>query len=393
MTPDLDATRAGFSRFLGSKPDRLHVAAHSHHPWPDVSFEAQQRAWLDAAELIDQKWDRVLGEVIPHALAHVARQLSLPGTDSLAVAPNTHEFLLRLLSCIERPVPRILTTDGEFHSFSRQIARLEEAGRVIVERVPVAPWEDFEDRLAVAAAAFEGELFYFSQCFFNSGYAIEDLARIVRAVPLAETLVVIDGYHGFMARPTDLSAVAGRAFYLAGGYKYAMAGEGCCFLHCPDGHGERPVNTGWYAGFGELSARPSGVPYARGGARFLGATFDPSGWYRFGAVQDWLQATGWSVPAIHEHVAALQARLLAALDATAQRALTSATLLPPPGITRGHFLTFESDRAADLHQRFLAQKVITDYRGDRLRIGLGIYHRDRDIDELAARIEAALADE
>ena len=63
MTPDLDATRAGFSRFLGSKPDRLHVAAHSHHPWPDVSFEAQQRAWLDAAELIDQKWDRVLGEV------------------------------------------------------------------------------------------------------------------------------------------------------------------------------------------------------------------------------------------------------------------------------------------------------------------------------------------
>ena len=29
-----------FSRFLGAAPGRLHVAAHSHHPWPDVTFEA-----------------------------------------------------------------------------------------------------------------------------------------------------------------------------------------------------------------------------------------------------------------------------------------------------------------------------------------------------------------
>ena len=40
-----------FSRFLQSDPDRLHFAAHSHHPWPDVSFEAQKRCWLDAARL------------------------------------------------------------------------------------------------------------------------------------------------------------------------------------------------------------------------------------------------------------------------------------------------------------------------------------------------------
>ena len=44
---------------------------------------------------------------------------------------------------------------------------------------------------------------------------------------------------GFMARPTDLSDIADRAFYLAGGYKYAMAGEGCCFLHCPPDYGPR----------------------------------------------------------------------------------------------------------------------------------------------------------
>ena len=47
-----------FSRFLGD--GRLHFAAHSHHPWPDVTFDAHQRAWLDAAELMDDKWERVL---------------------------------------------------------------------------------------------------------------------------------------------------------------------------------------------------------------------------------------------------------------------------------------------------------------------------------------------
>ena len=31
-------------------------------------------------------------------------------------------------------------------------------------------------------------------------------------VPNDDSLVVIDGYHGFLARPTDLSAIQDRAF-------------------------------------------------------------------------------------------------------------------------------------------------------------------------------------
>ena len=47
-------------------------------------------------------------------------------------------------------------------------------------------------------------------------------------------------------------------FYLGGGYKYAMAGEGMGFMHCPPGFGPRPPITGWYAEFGELTAPPGG---------------------------------------------------------------------------------------------------------------------------------------
>ncbi|MGH8886830.1 MAG: aminotransferase class V-fold PLP-dependent enzyme [Egibacteraceae bacterium] len=382
------SSKRHFTRFLGSDPERLHVAAHSHHPWPDVTFEAQQRAWLDAAALHDDKWDVLLGEVLPQARRHVARQLGLSDPATVAFAPSTHELVLRLLSCL--PVPtRILTTDSEFHSFARQARRLEEAGLAVVQRVAAEPFATFAERFVAAAARGGHDLVLFSQVHFNSGFVVTDLEALVAAVPADETFVVIDGYHGFMARPTDLAPIAGRAFYLAGGYKYAMAGEGACFLHCPPGYGERPVNTGWFAGFGDLAkpAQPGRVGYARDGSRFLGATFDATGLYRFNAVQRLLGELGLSVAAIHAHVRGLQARFLDRLDALDLPGLGRATLVPPPETPeRGHFLTFRLPEARAVSERLRARKVITDYRDDRLRVGFGVYHDEADIDELCARL-------
>ena len=62
-----------FRRFLEAAPGRLHFAAHSHHLWPDVTFEAQARCWLDAARLADRKWDLIFAEVYPGAQRRVAR--------------------------------------------------------------------------------------------------------------------------------------------------------------------------------------------------------------------------------------------------------------------------------------------------------------------------------
>jgi kynureninase len=108
----------GFSLSVSRAGAPLHVAAHSHHPWPDVTFAAQEQAWRDAALMLDHKWDHVFGKVIPAAQAHIARQLALPDPSSIAFAPNTHSFVLRLLSCLP-PKPRVLTTSSEFMSFSR----------------------------------------------------------------------------------------------------------------------------------------------------------------------------------------------------------------------------------------------------------------------------------
>ena len=61
MTPDdlyasPNALAPHYSRFRVR--ERLLLTSHSHQAWPDVGFEAQQQAWLDAAEYVDEKWDR-----------------------------------------------------------------------------------------------------------------------------------------------------------------------------------------------------------------------------------------------------------------------------------------------------------------------------------------------
>ncbi|MFA6266303.1 MAG: aminotransferase class V-fold PLP-dependent enzyme [Pseudolabrys sp.] len=383
----LDLTRA-FSRFRAADPRRLHFAAHSHHFWPDVTEAAQALAWADAARFADDKWDHVLGEVWPAVRGGIARQLNLPDPNTLVSAPNTFEFVNRLLSCgpLDRPM-RVVSTDGEFHSFRRQIERLAEDGIIALTLVPTAPFETLQQRIVAAVREQTPDLVFVSQVFFNSGFALTDLDGFVDAVAAPERLTVIDGYHGFMARPTDLSAIADRAFYVAGGYKYAMAGEGACFMHCPPGFAPRPRNTGWYAGFGHLAASQKGVPYAEDGTRFMGATFDPSGLYRLRAVFDWLAREGIDAALIHAHVEALQARFMAAMVERSWGPFAADNLVVPlNNPARGNFLTFEHADAGAWYERLHAAGIVTDVRGTRLRLGFGLYHNAGDVDDLVARL-------
>ncbi len=386
--------KAHFSRFLAADPERLHFAAHSHHLWPDVTFEAQQRCWHDAARLADGKWQTVFGEVYPAAQGHVARVLGLSRPESIAFGPNTHGFVLRLLSCLPiKPAIRVLTTDSEFHSFARQMRRLEEDGLAEVTRVPAETFASFAERFATEAGRGGHDLIYFSQVYYNSGYAVADLEALVAAIADTDALLAVDGYHGFLALPTDLSKIEDRVFYLAGGYKYAMAGEGAAFLHAPPGIATRPRDTGWFAAFGALEqGEGATVAYAPEGARFLGATFDPVGLYRLNAVLDWLEDLGLTVEAIHARILALQEDFVAQLAGLQLDALRPDQLLVPLSEpNRGHFLTFRTEAAGAIHRQLLDAKVVTDTRGGRLRFGFGLYHDAEDVARLVRVLARELA--
>lgn len=373
--------RPHFSRFLGSDKDRLHFAAHSHHPWPDVTRDAQLAAWDLAASRIDGKWAEVLGPLWQRLQGRIAVLLNLPDPATLVFAPNTHEFVGRILSALPAGrVPRVLTTDGEFHSFARQAARLEEEGLLAVTRIPAEPAAECLPRLVEAARGGGYDLIWVSQVMYQTGAVLEGLEALAGAA--GEAALVIDGYHAFMARPVDLSALAGRAFYLAGGYKYAMGGEGCCFLHCPPGWLPRPRLTGWYAAFAALAAPGGGTPYARDGQRFMGATFDPSGLFRLEASLGWAQAQGLDPQTIHAHARALQARFLERQEET----LLAGAQLAVPGPVRGNFLAFELAEAGAWQARLAALGIVTDHRGQRLRLGFGLYQSEAELDALLRRL-------
>ena len=383
---------AHYRTFFEAAGDALHVTAHSHHPWPDVTRAAQLAYWEDSARLTNRKWqEKVFGEVVPEAQGHVARLLNLPDPGLVAFAPNTHEFVARLYSCLDWPhAPRVLTTASEFHSFNRQTRRLEETGRLAVTRVSVEPYATFGERFQHALTG-RFDMVFLSHVLFDSAFAVEGLEMLLsRASP--DAIVAIDGYHAFMAIPVDLARLGRRIFYLAGGYKYAQAGEGACFMSIPPDCALRPVYTGWFSDFGRLSgAQGEAIGYGDAAMRFWGSTFDASGLYRFNAVMRWLHDLGITPREIHAHVAGLERRFLAGLADTNLPLLPVDALTPPERFPRGNFLAFDLDRAEDVERRLAAHGILADRRGRRIRFGFGVYHDDAFVDRLLERTRAALA--
>src|SRR5262249_53470117 len=144
----------------------------------------------------------------------------------------------------------------------------------------------------------------------------------------------------------DLSKIANRICYVAGGYKYAMAGEGAAFLDVPAHIGARPRGTGWYAGYEDLERVGSAVTYPKDARRFLGATAGYSASFRLNAVMDLLASEKLAVAAMTEYARNLQISCLDSLARSAGGALKP--LLDPHQDSLGRFLTFETPRAGEV---------------------------------------------
>ena len=207
-----------FSRSLSSDPDRLHFAAHSHHLWPDASFEGQVQAWNDAAHLADRKWDKVMGEVWPEAQRQVASEIGTSQSDTIVFAPNTHQLLVSLFATVSssRPI-RVLTSDGEFHSARRQFARWEEAGAAEIERILVEPFDTFSERLLEAARSGRHDFIFVSHVLFGSGRIFDPVEELAAFNVDAESVLAgwpNGAFREFMAfqimRARDLYASAER---------------------------------------------------------------------------------------------------------------------------------------------------------------------------------------
>jgi kynureninase len=364
---------AHYSRFHVAK--RLLLTGHSHQAWPDVAFDAQQRAWLDAAELVDEKWGRA-GEQADRVRDGFRRLLN-DRSGEIALGQNTHELVTRLLSALplaERP--KLVTTDGEFHTIRRQIDRLGEAGFAIV-KVTARPAESLTERLA---AVVDGRTacVLVSSVLFETAEIVPALDVIARACDRVGATLLVDAYHHLNVVPFDITALGlDGAFVTGGGYKYCQLGEGNAFLRVPPGCRLRPVLTGWFSEFDALEQRAdgAGVEYGRGAARFAGATYDPVSHYRGAAVFAFHVAQGLTAPRLRE-ISRAQVGLLKSRFESLDLDPAIVQVEPVPDDRRGGFLALRCARAGELAGALRARGVLTDFRGSLLRLGPAPYLSD-----------------
>lgn len=382
MRLDPQALAPHYSRFRVS--ERLLLTGHSHQAWPDVAFEGQKQAWLDAAELADLKWENAEAKA-ERFRQGVTKLLDDPG-GHIALAPNTHELVVRFLSALPlRERPRLVTTDGEFHTIRRQLDRLAEESIEVI-KVAALPAATLTERLSDAVDGRTAAVLVSSVLFQNANI-VPDLGGVMEACQQTGAELLVDAYHQVNVVPFSISDTGlAQAFVVGGGYKYLQMGEGNCYMRVPGDCTLRPVITGWFSEFETLAEEgsPDLTAYGEGAARFAGATYDPTSHYRAAAVFDFFSARGMTLQALREtsrHQVGVLAKAFDALD-------TDPAVVDRDRSVRledvGGFLALHSTRAGELSAALSERGVTTDYRGETLRLGPAPYLTDAQLQDAVA---------
>jgi kynureninase len=360
--------------------ERLLLTGHSHQAWPDAGREGVVEAWDDAALLTDEKWERAF-EKAERVRDGFRSLLGEPGAE-IALDQNTFGLILRFLSAVDlRRRPRLVTTDGEFHTLRRLMTRLAEEDLLDVVLEPARPAETLAERLAAEADMTTGAVLV-SAVLFEDSRIVPNLDELARACGESGVELLVDVYHALGALPFSLAEQGlESAWVVGGGYKYLQLGEGNCFLRLPPHADElRPVFTGWYAEFAELAAahEPGAVEYPLGGMRFAGATYDPTSHYRAARVYEFFQAQRLTPEALRESYLR-QTTLLAELLGEDE-----------PREQFGGFIALETPDAEAISQQLAEEGVMTDARGRYLRLGPAPYLTEVQLEDAGRRVQRLL---
>jgi kynureninase len=399
-----------YSRFRVA--ERLLLTGHSHQAWPDVAREGQLEAFDDAAALVDGKWDRAFAKA-DEVRARFRGWLGDPGGE-VALGGSTHDLVIRFLSGLDLAGRRrLVTSDGEFHTLRRQLARLAEAG-VDVVWVAAEPADTLAERMADSVDGRTAAALV-SAVLFESARIVPHLDALASACQRRGAELLVDAYHalGVVALPIHALGLS-NAWIVGGGYKYLQLGEGNCFLRLP-AHASRmrPVVTGWYASFDTLAEAGSGagggagggggvgadavpygprVPYGPGAQRFAGATYDPTSHYRAARVFRFFADQGLTPDLLRQSYLHQLDVLTRAFDelGTPDDVITRDRTAPLTDV--GGFLALRTPHALRLQQALAARGVSTDSRGHVLRFGPAPYLADAQLEAAIATLGDVLTD-
>lgn len=366
--------------------NRLLFTGHSHQAWPDVAREGLVEAYDTAAVNVDTKWEKAAEKI--EILRSYLRDFYDDPEGLYCQSENTHHLIVSWLSSFDlQNKPKVITTDGEFHSLFRQLHRLTEEGlqMVMVEAESDDILEQIRDEIDEQTSAIMLSRVYFQSSLINQH--ISEIAALARqhGIPL-----LIDDYHGTNVVPLSIrEAGLEDCFILIGGYKYMQWGEGNCFLRFPKDCSLRPAITGWFAAFSALDEPRDMQPveFDDGNQRFATGTYDPSSQFRAAKVVEFFREQNLTPDVLRQQYSA-QVKLLR--DLFQEQDLNPETITlyhQKPLEQNGGFLALQSPHARRIRAELLEENIFTDARDNILRLGPAPYITTQQIKKAIQALE------
>jgi kynureninase len=369
-----------FSRVLAS--DRVYLANHSLGRPLDAMAEDVRVATSLWETRLGDAWDAWLAEQEAFR-TRVAQLIHAPRVDCVVPKTSAGQGLRAVLNALPG-TPRVLSTRGEFDSIDLLLKQYASLGRIEMRWVEADAEGLFTVPEIMRHLRQDIDLVVISQVMFMNGQAVHNLEQLADACHSVSAKLLVDSYHAIGVFPVDVAAMRAD-FAIGGSYKYLRGGPGAGFLYLsPEmlASGLRPLDTGWFARENTFGYERDDPPRLRaGGDAFLESTPPVLTYYQACSGQQFTLAI--TVERLREY---------------GQKQLSQLKLyLANAGIDaiggdadHGAFLSVRHRNASDLAQKIVESNVVTDARGEWLRLCPDCLTRDDELRTAASALQRAL---
>jgi kynureninase len=369
-----------FSRVLAN--DRIYLANHSlGRPLDAMSEDVHEATSLWETKLGDA-WDSWLVEQEAFR-ARIAELIHAPRIDCIVPKTSAGQGLRTVLNALPG-IPRVLSTRGEFDSIDLVLKQYASLRRIEISWVEADAEGLFTVPGLIRHLRQGIDLVVISQVMFMNGQAVHNLEQLADACHSVGAKLLVDSYHAIGVFPVDVAAMRAD-FVIGGSYKYLRGGPGACFLYLsPEilASGLRPVDTGWFASENTFGYERHDQPHLRaGGDAFLESTPPVLTYYQARSGQQFTLAL--TVERLREYGQKQLSQLKLYLADAGIQAIGG-------DADHGAFLSIRHTNASGLAKKIAESNVITDARGEWLRLCPDCLTREEELRAAASTLRRAL---
>jgi kynureninase len=382
LHPELEAYRAEFpilqrktylnSCSLGALSERsMDALSRFVENWNDFGAHAWYKLWLGEIAAVKEKFAQVIGAK----------------PTEVAIAPSVSAAVSELTSAMDfSQRNKVVMADMDFPTLAYQWLVKQRLG-VEVDFVESPDHIHVPPELLIDKIDEQTALVATSRVFFTSGY-IQDVAAVTEAAHRRGAYVLIDDYQGTGLIPIDVHAL-NIDFLVTGTLKWLMGGPGLALVYVREDLIPKlePTMTGWFAHREQFKFDTQHFQFRDDAGRFESGTPSvPTIHTANGGLEIVLEI---GVQRIYERTRALTNDLIARVK---EKGWTLRS--PEDENRRSAIVMLALDQPADIVEKLVEQRFITDHRPGLLRLSPYFYNtiaENEAIVEAISRILAARA--